>query len=192
MRMMGAGRTNKSKEFTILKTRVVKQVKHSSKLPATLTVLARHNLKDAVNAASPRRFDLTMGRMQWGINRRTFKMNEVANDEKVKLNTTEVWEIRNVESRGMMGMRGSMPHPIHIHGLQFQIIERKNVSRNQSAWKDVKDGYVDQGWKDTVLVMPGEHVKVLLKFEDFKGQFLYHCHNLEHEDKGMMRNYEVT
>ncbi len=191
MRMMGAGRTNKTKEFDILKARVVKQVKHSNKLPATLTVLAKHKLADAVNAKSPRRFDLTMGRMQWGINRRTFKMNEVAKDEIVKLNTTEVWEIRNVESQGMMGMRGSMPHPIHIHGLQFLIIERKNVSKNQSAWNDVKEGYVDEGWKDTVLVMPGEHVKVLLKFEDYKGQFLYHCHNLEHEDKGMMRNYEV-
>jgi FtsP/CotA-like multicopper oxidase with cupredoxin domain len=39
--------------------------------------------------------------------------------------------------------------------------------------------------------MPGEQVKVLLKFEDFTGLYLYHCHTLEHEDMGMMRNYRV-
>lgn len=47
------------------------------------------------------------------------------------------------------------------------------------------------GWKDTVLVMPGERVKLLLKFEDYPGMYLYHCHNLEHEDQGMMRNLLV-
>ena len=49
---------------------------------------------------------------------------------------------------------------------------------------------MDEGWKDTVMVMPGERVKVLLKFVD-PGLFVYHCHNLEHEDQGMMRNYRV-
>jgi len=52
-------------------------------------------------------------------------------------------------------------------------------------------GFVDEGWHDTVLVMPGERVKVLQRFEDFEGLYLYHCHNLEHEDMGMMRNYRV-
>ena len=42
-----------------------------------------------------------------------------------------------------------------------------------------------------VLVMPGERVKLLLKFEDYEGLYLYHCHNLEHEDQGMMRNFLV-
>jgi FtsP/CotA-like multicopper oxidase with cupredoxin domain len=50
--------------------------------------------------------------------------------------------------------------------------------------------YVDEGWKDTVLVMPGERVKVQLKFVH-PGLFLNHCHNLEHEDQGMMRNLRV-
>jgi len=40
-------------------------------------------------------------------------------------------------------------------------------------------------------IMPGEQVKVLLKFEDFTGLYLYHCHILEHEDMGMMRNYRI-
>jgi len=50
---------------------------------------------------------------------------------------------------------------------------------------------VDEGWHDTVLVMSGERVRVLLKFEDFIGLYLYHCHNTEHEDMGMMRNYLI-
>lgn len=51
---------------------------------------------------------------------------------------------------------------------------------------------VDEGWRDTVLLMPGERVKVLLKFENYTGLYVYHCHNLEHEDAGMMRNYLVS
>jgi FtsP/CotA-like multicopper oxidase with cupredoxin domain len=50
---------------------------------------------------------------------------------------------------------------------------------------------VDEGWKDTALVMPGERVRVLMRFEHYPGLFLYHCHNLEHEDMGMMRNYLI-
>lgn len=53
------------------------------------------------------------------------------------------------------------------------------------------DDYVDQGWKDTVLLMPGERIWMLAKFDDYPGLFLYHCHNLEHENMGMMRNYYV-
>ena len=54
------------------------------------------------------------------------------------------------------------------------------------------DGWVvDEGLKDTVVVMPGERIRLLVRFERYSGLFLYHCHNLEHEDLGMMRNYYV-
>ena len=108
-------------------------------------------------------------------------MEEVANDERVRMDTLEVWEFINEGGMGMMGMM-NMPHPIHLHGKQFQVLERKGVTHN---------GYVDEGWKDTVLLMPGERIRLLVRFEDFSGLFLYHCHNLEHEDMGMMRNYFV-
>ena len=49
----------------------------------------------------------------------------------------------------------------------------------------------DEGWRDTVLVNPGETVRVLVRFEAETGLFLHHCHNLEHEDAGMMQNFEV-
>ena len=92
---------------------------------------------------------------------------------------------------GMMGGGMALPHPMHVHGLQFQVVERKVESNYRRAWETVSGGHIDEGWRDTVLVMPGERVKILLKFEDFTGLYLYHCHNLEHEDMGMMRNYRV-
>jgi FtsP/CotA-like multicopper oxidase with cupredoxin domain len=85
----------------------------------------------------------------------------------------------------------SMIHPMHVHNVQFQVIDRQVLPQLEEAWETVRAGYVDDGWKDTVLVMPGERVKVLLKFEDYEGLYLYHCHNLEHEDQGMMRNFRV-
>ena len=84
-----------------------------------------------------------------------------------------------------------LPHPMHVHGKSFQVLSRQVASGMQADWKTVSEGYVDDGWKDTVLVMPGERVQVLVRFEDYTGLFLYHCHNLEHEDMGMMRNYRV-
>jgi len=51
---------------------------------------------------------------------------------------------------------------------------------------------MDEGWQDTFLLMPGMKVKIVMKFKDFQGIYVYHCHNLEHEDMGMMRNYEVV
>jgi FtsP/CotA-like multicopper oxidase with cupredoxin domain len=123
-----------------------------------------------------------MRHMAWTINGRTFRMQAVANEEKVRLNTLELWEFIN--EGGGMGMMGGMkmPHPIHLHGKQFQVLERRGVRH---------DGYVDAGWKDTVLLMPGERIRLLVRFSEYPGLFLYHCHNLEHEDMGMMRNYLI-
>ncbi len=100
---------------------------------------------------------------------------------------------------GMMGMGGgmgggmalSMAHPIHLHGQQYQIISRKAGGMRLDEYATVKDGFIDTGWKDTVLVMPGEEIEIIKPFQDFKGFFLYHCHNLEHEDLGMMRQFYI-
>ena len=112
-----------------------------------------------------------------------------------KLSNWAIWKYGQFTNQagGGMGMMGGMalPHPMHVHGLQFQVVEREIDSSGRAAWETLSDGFVDEGWHDTVLVMPGERVKILLKFEDFEGLYLYHCHNLEHEDMGMMRNYRV-
>lgn len=92
---------------------------------------------------------------------------------------------------GGMGMMFSMAHPIHLHGQQFQVVSRTIGAGEAEDYATVKDGLMSSGWKDTVLVMPGEKVRIIKPFEDFKGPFMYHCHNLEHEDMGMMREFLV-
>ncbi|MDD2476195.1 MAG: multicopper oxidase domain-containing protein [Dysgonamonadaceae bacterium] len=162
-------------------------------LPTEFESIEQFDLSEAVNQSSPRQFDFHFQRMEWLINGRTFEMTEVAEWEKVKLNTTELWQFINSGSgRGMMGNMMKMPHPVHIHGLQFQIIDRDISQVSPSVWYSMKDGFIDEGWQDTFLLLPDMRVTVALRFQDFTGLFIYHCHNLEHEDMGMMRNYEVV
>lgn len=157
------------------------------RLPTRLARLDAPRPEAARNAAAPRRIRLTMGMMQWGLNGRTFDMNAVADDEVVQLGSTEVWEFVN-DGAGMMGM---MAHPMHVHGAPFRVLERMIARPQAQGYASVREGFVDEGDKDTVLVMPGERVRVLIPFRDYPGLFVYHCHNLEHADDGMMRNYRV-
>ena len=162
-------------KVSLFKIKVTKSVSVRRQLPLKLSEMKSIQEHAADNFDRPRQFYLTMGHMQWTINGRIFQMEGVADDEIVQLGSKEIWEFHNTGG-GMM----SMPHPIHLHGKQFRVIGRSGVRHN---------GYVDQGWKDTVLLMPGERVRILVEFDDYPGLFLYHCHNLEHEDMGMMRNY---
>ncbi len=168
--------------FTVFKVHVRRRERAAFPLPRRLSEIKPYRPRGAVNAGRPRTFYLQMRHMAWTINGRTFEMTGVAPDETVRLGTMELWEF--VNQGGGMGMMGGMgmPHPMHLHGKQFQVLERSGVAH---------EGYVDEGWKDTVLVMPGERIRFLVRFDDYSGLFLYHCHNLEHEDMGMMRNYYV-
>jgi FtsP/CotA-like multicopper oxidase with cupredoxin domain len=137
----------------------------------------------ASSSARVRPFAISVGHMQWGINGRTFEMDEVAPDERVRFGDTETWAFRN--RTAMM----ALPHPMHIHDVQFRVLGRSGTPAGLAA---LRAGFVDSGLKDTVLVLPGEEVQVLVRFDAYRGMFLYHCHNLEHEDMGMMRNYSVA
>ncbi|WP_136254662.1 multicopper oxidase family protein [Onishia niordana] len=132
-----------------------------------------------VQADTPvRRFELSMRMMQgFTINGRQMEGATVADDEMVRLGETEIWEFVN---------NTMMPHPMHVHGLQFQIHERVG------GRTDLHDGIIDAGLHDTVLVFPEERVRIALTFKDFEGFYMYHCHNMEHEDAGMMRYYKVV
>ncbi len=143
----------------------------------------------AVNFDRPKVSELTMGMRVWGINGVGFDMLGASPLETVKLGTHEVWEFRNEGRAGMVRM--AMPHSMHVRGLQFRVIGRSVASRFARGHDKVKAGLVDKGWKDTVLVMPGERVRILLGFADYPGPFLYHCHMLEHGDSGLMRNHLV-
>jgi blue copper oxidase len=151
-------------------------------LPRRLEAPAFGPPEEVVNAEQPRQFPVSMQMMRWLLNGRPFAMTEVAANEHIRRGVTEDWEFSNLD--GMM----ALPHPIHIHGGQFQIVGRASPQGTNPA---VADGRIDQGWKDTVLLMPGERVRVRVRFARHAGLFLYHCHNLEHEDMGMMRNFRV-
>lgn len=108
------------------------------------------------------------------INDKAMDMDRI--DEVVNFNATEIWEVSN---RGA-GKNGGMAHPFHIHGVQFQVLDRDGNPPPAN----------ESGWKDTVLLQPGETVRLITTFKN-KGILMYHCHILEHEDAGMMGQYEV-
>jgi FtsP/CotA-like multicopper oxidase with cupredoxin domain len=180
--MTGGEKLPNGAPFSVLKIDVAREEKETRSLPNKLSSIERFHPRDADNSDNPRRFSFFMRHMRGLINGRTFQMQEVAGDERVRLNSTELWEFSNDDSdMGMMMM--PMPHPVHLHGKQFQVVERSGA---------LHSGYVDEGWKDTVLLMPGERAMIVANFTDYTGMFLYHCHILEHGDMGMMRNYLIT
>jgi len=185
--MMGSSSLADGAAFSVFKLRVERKSRDTLFLPKQFGALTRYRAEEAINLRSPRAFEITMGMMQWGINGRSFEMERAAQDETVRLDTLEAWEFTNDPS----GMMGAMAHSMHIHGLQFQVLERRVAREFAGGWNSVSRGYVDEGWKDTVLIMPGERVRMLLKFTDYTGLFAYHCHMLEHGDSGLMRNYRV-
>ncbi|MFZ2649669.1 MAG: multicopper oxidase domain-containing protein [Burkholderiaceae bacterium] len=188
--MMGSGSAlADGAAFAVQRFKVGSGAARGETLPQRLSAIAAPEPELAVNFERPKVFELSMAMMAWGINGRSFDMLGASELETVKLGTQEVWEFRNHGRGSMMGM--VMPHSMHVHGLQFRVIGRTVASRFSDEYHTVKAGLVDEGWKDTVLVMPGERVRILLRFADHAGLFLYHCHMLEHEDSGLMRNYRV-
>ena len=107
------------------------------------------------------------------INGLEYEMNRI--DWQVPLGQTEKWVFKT---------NGNAPHPVHVHGASFQVISRTGGRNQLFPW--------ESGWKDTVLLEDSETVEVLVRFDKFRGIYLLHCHKLEHEDMGMMANFEVV
>lgn len=165
--------------------------------PGRLSVYPALSAADAVNAGAPRRVQISMRMGSFYLNNRVFGgMQDVADDSVVKLGSTEVWEFANDARMGMgmgMGMGGmmQMAHPMHVHNVQFTVQSRIPADQSSALHRRLSAGFTDYGLKDVVVVLPGERVQVLMKFENHTGLYLYHCHILEHEDLGMMQNYRV-
>ncbi|MGR9044592.1 MAG: multicopper oxidase family protein [Gammaproteobacteria bacterium] len=216
--MMGmmAGSLPQGVKFPIAAFTVVKEVGDSPVLPTKLISYQRLTEKDVDNAANPIPIGISMKPMAPQLNGQSFVMDEVVANEKVALDSIKKIRIFHdhgpmkakqaganggehrggMQMGGGMGMMGpgmmmGMAHPIHLHGQQFQVLSRKRTGMESEGYETVKDGFIDSGWKDTVLVMPGEEVHIIKPFQDYKGLFLFHCHNLEHEDLGMMRQFYI-
>jgi bilirubin oxidase len=107
------------------------------------------------------------------INGSTFDMDVI--NYHIPLDNIEIWELVN---------QSAIAHPFHIHDVQFNILTRNGVVPPLN----------ERGWKDTVLVRPGETVRFITKFETFYNDevpYMFHCHLLTHEDDGMMGQFIV-
>jgi FtsP/CotA-like multicopper oxidase with cupredoxin domain len=166
--------------FDILTVNVGRKATAAPVLGPLPAIPVQYNSSNVPNFAMPRTFSLDMRMMEWTINGRVYEMEAVAEDEMVMLHDTEAWEWVN---------NTPIPHPMHIHNVQFQVVKR--TPSTASSYGTVNQGLVDTGWKDTVLVWPGEKVRVAMKFDSYAGMYMYHCHILEHEDMTMMRNYMI-
>jgi spore coat protein A len=114
---------------------------------------------------------------------------EAAVSENPQVGSTEVWEFYNTTADA---------HPIHVHELLFQVVDRQPIVIDEDTQRvQVAPGSTprapepsEMGWKDTVIAYPGEVTRVRLKFET-AGQYVWHCHIVEHEDNEMMRPYRI-
>jgi spore coat protein A len=106
------------------------------------------------------------------------------------LNTTEIWTLINLTDD---------THPIHLHMVRFQILDRRrfDFEAYKSSGKLIYTGPPvppeghEAGWKDTVRADVLLVTRIIVKFEGYKGRYVWHCHVLEHEDNEMMRPFEV-
>lgn len=176
MGMMGGGRQGmggvglpQGGQIDLVEFVVSRDVRESRPIPTKLVPLPRL-ARDA--AQRERTFHFSSMMMSHTINGRSFDMARV--DERVSFGATEVWKFVN---------DSPFPHPVHMHAVHFRVLTRAGGRGQVFPW--------ERGWKDTVLVFPGEEVEVIARFDSHRGMFLLHCHNLEHEDAGMMMNFVI-
>jgi spore coat protein A len=156
----------------IMRFDVVRDETDESSIPAALRSVPR--LQE--NSASvTRTFDLSQtfqnGRNDiWTINGKLYDPAIV--DANPRLNATEIWTFRNFSDQA---------HPIHIHDIEWQILD---IDRTPPASGD-------DGMKDTFLIPAGSTIRVIGTFTDNLGEYVSHCHILEHEDHAMMINFAV-
>ncbi|ARO88368.1 bilirubin oxidase [Nitrosospira lacus] len=204
---MVRGGPAQGESFPIARFHIAAKVSDSPRLPQSLVKMRKLMEHDVSNPDRPVPIAASMGHMSPQLNGRSFEMDDVMDIERIPVNTIQKVRISNVqgsmgggmgmggmggERMGGMGMMMPMPHPIHLHGQQFRVISRTLKEQDAGGYATVREGFINNGWKDTVLVMPGEEIDIIKPFEDYTGLFLYHCHNLEHEDLGMMRNFHVS
>ena len=110
--------------------------------------------------------------------------------EKPALNSTEIWSFINPTDD---------THPIHLHAVRFQILDRQHYEPWTYQTKKefrflgprVPPEPGEAGWKDTVRADSKMVTRIIVRFEGYTGRYVWHCHILEHEDNEMMRPYEI-
>ena len=139
----------------------------ASQVPARLRALPPINMAEVVKVRQWK-FDRVNG--VWTVNGKMF--DPYAADAKLKKGTAEIWELRG---------SGQWHHPIHIHFEEGRILSRNGVAPPPH----------EQGRKDVFVVQHEETVRVFLRFRDFAGKYVMHCHNTVHEDHAMMVRFDI-
>ncbi|HEY8456854.1 MAG TPA: multicopper oxidase family protein [Actinopolymorphaceae bacterium] len=172
---LGEGATTQVMRFV-----VTRRAKDDSTIPKRLSTIERLDPERAVvtrvwkfrRGTVPSRQAHSDGdttRSGWTINGKPFDPDSA--HASPRLGEIEIWRFVS-----------DLHHPVHVHLDPFQVIKRGNR----------EPGPYDAGWKDTVDVRPAEHVDVVVRFSDYRGPFVMHCHNLEHEDMAMMATFRTT
>jgi len=160
-------------DWGFLEVRVIAQTASPiTALPGTMTTLTPYLEGDA---AVTRPMLLNSNAQINGVSMDMNVINEV-----IELDDIEIWTITNTTP---------LAHPFHVHDVQFYILDRDD------GGGPVAPSLTEAGLKDTVLVEAGETVRIISKFEDFADDtipYMYHCHNLIHEDNGMMGQFTVV
>lgn len=156
----------------IMRFHVVRAARDTTHVPDRLST-AFEELAPAtgmpVRAFDFRRTSSGEDRQMWTISGKPFHPDTVL--ARPRLGSVERWRFSS-----------DFHHPVHVHLAQFQVIARGGRPPAPT----------DAGWKDTVDVHPYEVVDTLVRFTGYKGRYMLHCHNLEHEDMAMMGNFQVT
>lgn len=153
----------------------------------------RHFRKLNVQSASVKRkltLDHTLDRYGREIMLLDSKGWDAPISEKPTLGSTEIWYLINLTEDS---------HPIHLHLIHFQILDRRDFDVEGYKKKKVikytgpplPSKYYEKGWKDTVIANPNQITRIIMKFGPYTGLYVWHCHMLEHEDYEMMRPYIV-
>ena len=183
------GRLADGAELALFALRVDGTPMHTPPLPSRLSALP----EPAARPEAPTRrlrldFDERAGFL---IDQTPYRADEIAFS--VSRGAREVWEIKNSPI--------SMPHPMHLHGFGFRVLRRQGTYGEARRLATEPDGRLatDLGVKDTVVLWPNETLWLAMDFTlpqeaAFRGaqRFMFHCHNLEHEDGMMMRNFTVV
>ncbi len=151
--------------WNLLEFDVAQQVADTSTIPTTLSTITKLS-----NPVTKRTFKFD-GMSK--INGRVYDINRI--DFQVPFGQVEHWVFTTGHNA---------PHPVHVHGASFQVQSRTGGRGGLFPW--------ESGWKDTVLLEDTETVDALIKFQGYTGEYLLHCHKLEHEDMGMMSNFQVV
>jgi spore coat protein A len=154
----------------VMQFRVVRSERDESAIP---TQLAEVEPLDPGSASQTRRFRFHSGDVHshqgWIIDGERFSVETIA--ARPRLGDVEIWELR-----------GNTHHPIHLHQVHFQVLARGGGPPAPH----------DAGWKDSINLDGGQEVRVIARFGPYRGKYVFHCHNLEHEDMAMMANFEVV